>query len=94
MQAILIETIPAAIVAIITLAGVIYSNNSKDSVRAAKIDARFDAVEKSISDLQQDFASLNQHVKEHNNLSVRMSVMEQRADAADARIKQLERKGA
>lgn len=79
-----VAVIPAVVTALGAYAGVKKSADTSLAVYKAETSME-------LRQLREDFNELSQHVKDHNNLSVRMSVMEQRADGADVRLKNLER---
>lgn len=78
-----LAAIPAIVTAIGAYLGVKKSADTSLAVYQAETNMR-------IEQLQEDFKELNEHVKEHNNLSVRTSLLEQREDATEARLKRLE----
>lgn len=103
--------IGSVITGVLALIGVIYTTRKTNQVTLTQIkneltvartetNGTIDLVKKDITVLQDNLMDLDNHVKEHNNLVVRLyeveksvELLDDRIKVANHRIKDLERKG-
>lgn len=103
--------IGSVITGVLALIGVIYTTKKTNQVTLTQIkneltvartetNGTIDLVKKDITVLQDNLMDLDNHVKEHNNLVVRLyeveksiELLDDRIKVANHRIKDLERKG-
>lgn len=103
--------IGSVITGVLALIGVIYTTKKTNQITLTKIkneltvartetNGTIDLVKKDITVLQDNLMDLDNHVKEHNNLVVRLyeveksiELLDDRIKVANHRIKDLERKG-
>lgn len=103
--------IGSVITGVLALIGVIYTTRKTNQVTLTQIkneltlartetNGTIDLVKKDITVLQDNLMDLDNHVKEHNNLVVRLyevekdvDLLDDRIKVANHRIKDLERKG-
>nr|DAE51176.1 MAG TPA: hypothetical protein [Caudoviricetes sp.] len=103
--------IGSVITGVLALIGVIYTTKKTNQVTLTQIkneltvartetNGTIDLVKKDITVLQDNLTDLDNHVKEHNNLVVRLyeveksvELLDDRIKVANHRIKDLERKG-
>ena len=69
--------IVALITGVLSLIGVMVSNNSTQKLTAFKIDELKADTNGKIDDLKDDFSDLKAKVEKHNNLVERMAIVEQ-----------------
>lgn len=93
------ETIIGSVITgVLALAGVIYTTRKTHQTTLTEIKSELDLarsetkgtielVKKDITNLQDDLTDLDKHVKEHNNLVVRLYEVEKGVELLDDRIK-------
>lgn len=87
----IIGTLPALITAGCSYLGMKKSADTSLAVFKTETNMEIAQLKNEIRELKDDFADLAKHVRDHNNLAIRTSVLEQRAIATEDRLKELER---